>query len=134
MQDQAYTRTNNCVFSLAYHMVLVVKRRRPVLTSAMLDIARDVIAERCATRGGRLIEFGGEADHLHMLVALPPTEALADFANAAKTGTSRRLRRDFPALKRHGPALWSPSYFVCSCGGTSLDTVKEYVQAQERPD
>ena len=134
MPDQAYTRTNNCVFSLTYHMVLVVKRRRPALTAAMLDAAREVIVERCSTRGGRLIEFGGEADHLHMLVALPPTEALADFANAAKTGTSRRLRRDFPVLKRLGPALWSPSYFVCSCGGASLETVKDYVRAQERPD
>lgn len=134
MTDQAYTRTNNCVFALTYHMVLVVKRRGPVLTGAMLDAAREVLAERCATRGGRLIEFGGEADHLHMLVALPPTEALANFANAAKTGTSRRLRRDFPALKRLGPALWSPSYFVSSCGGASLETVKDYVRAQERPD
>ena len=115
-------------------MVLVVKRRRAVLTAAMLDAAREVISERCATRGGRLVEFASEADHLHMLVALPPTEALADFANAAKTGTSRRLPRDFPALKWLGPALWSPSYFVCSCGGASLETVNEYVRAQERPD
>lgn len=100
----------------------------------MLDVAREVIEDRCARRGGRLLEFGGEADHLHMLVALPPTEALADFANAAKTGTSRRLRRNSPVLKGLGPALWSPSYFVCSCGGASLETVKDYVEAQERPD
>lgn len=91
----------------------------------MLDAARLVLGECCSTRGSRMIEFGGEADHLHMLVALPPTEALADFANAAKTGTSRRLRWNFPVLKRMGPALWSPSYFVCSCGGASLQTVKD---------
>ena len=115
-------------------MVLVVKRRRSALTSAMLDTAREVLEERLATRGGRLIEFGGEADHLHLLVSLPPACSLADFANAAKTSTSRRLRRDFPTLRRLGAALWSPSYFVGTCGGASLETVKEYVCSQERPD
>ena len=134
MSKQALTRTNNCVFALTYDMVLVVKRRRAALTSAMLDTAREVLEERCATRGGQLLEFGGETDHLHLLLSLPPACALADFANAAKTATSRRLRRDFPQLRRLGAALWSPSYFVCSCGGASLETVKEYVRSQEPPD
>ncbi|PZO72208.1 MAG: IS200/IS605 family transposase, partial [Mesorhizobium amorphae] len=53
---------------------------------------------------------------------------------AAKTSTSRRLRRDHPELRRLGDALWSPSYFVASCGGASLETVKGYVRSQERPD
>lgn len=134
MTKQDYTRTNNCVYSLTYHMVLVVKWRRNVLTSDMLDAARAVLTDRCKARDGSLLAFGGESDHLYMLVSLPPTASLADFANAAKTGTSRLLRRDFPQLKRLGEGLWSPSYFVCSCGGVSLETVREYVQAQKRPD
>lgn len=76
------------------------------------------------------IEFGGEEDNLHLLVSLPPASALADFANALKTSTSRLLRRDFPILKRRGSALWLPSHFVCSCAGASLKTVKKYVQRQ----
>ena len=134
MTMQAYTRTNNCVFSLTYHMVLVTKRRRPVLTAEMIDAARAIAVLRCEGRDGRLVEFGGEADHLHLIVQLPPAEAVAIFANALKTSTSRLLRRDFPALRKMGDALWSPSYFVCSCGGASLETVKEYVRAQDRPD
>ena len=134
MNMQAFTRTNNCVFSLTYHMVLVTKRRRPVLTGAMIDTARSIAHERCNVRAGELVAFGGEADHLHLLFRLPPAESLADFANAMKTNSSRLLRRDFPQLKRMGSALWSPSYFVCSCGGASLETVKDYVRSQERPD
>lgn len=85
-------------------------------------------------RGGRLVEFGAEADHLHLLVSLPPTAALAEFANALKTSTSRLLRRDHPGLLRMGGALWSPSYFVSSCGVASLETIKDYVRSQERPE
>lgn len=134
MNMQAFSRTANCVFALTYHMVLVTKRRRPVLSGLMIDQARDIATERCEVRGGRLVEFGGEADHLHLLVSLPPTVALAEFANALKTSTSRLLRRDHPGLRRMGGALWSPSYFVSSCGGASLETVKDYVRSQERPD
>ena len=115
-------------------MVLVVKYRRSVLTGAMLDMAREVLDARAASPGGKLEEFGGEGDHIHLLISLPPAEPVSVFANAAKTGTSRRLRRDFPQLKRLGPALWSPSYFVTSCGGATLETIKEYVRSQERPD
>jgi hypothetical protein len=60
MNMQALTRTNNCVFALTYHMVLVTKRLRPVLTGAMIDQARGIATERCAARGGRLIELNGE--------------------------------------------------------------------------
>lgn len=134
MNKQALSHTNNGFFSLTYHMVLVTKWRQPVLTGPMIDMARSITAARCAARSGELLEFGGEEDHLHLLFSLPPVAALADFANALKTSTSRLLRRDFPALKRQGPALWSPSYFVCSCGGACLETVKRYVQAQERPE
>jgi putative transposase len=134
MNIQEFSQTNNCVFSLTYHMVLVVKRRRPALTGPMIDRIRLIAQARCEARGGHLVELGGEVDHVHLLFQLPPTEGLADFANALKTNSSRLLRRDYPQLKRLGSALWSPSYFVCTCGGGSLEAVKEYVRSQERPD
>lgn len=134
MRLQDYSHTANCVFSLSYHMVLVTKRRRPVLTGPMLEVAEALARARCAARGGSLVEFGAEADHIHLLMRLPPSVPVSDLANAVKTNISRTLRRDFPALRRIGPALWSPSYFVTSCGGASLETVKDYVRAQARPD
>ena len=128
------THANNCVYALNYHMVLVTKRRRPVLTGPMLDAAMIAIRERCERRGGGLTEFGAEADHVHALVSLPPAAGLAGFVNAVKTTTSRRLRRDFPELRRIGGALWSPSYFIASAGGAPLDRIRDYVRQQERPD
>lgn len=115
-------------------MVLVTKRRRTVLTGPMVRAAEVMARARCAARGGDLLEFGAEADHIHLLLRLPPSVPVSDLANAVKTNISRTLRRDFPALRRMGPALWSPSHFVTSCGGASLETVKDYVRAQERPD
>ena len=134
MRLQDYSHTANCVFSLSYHMVLVTKHRRAVLTGPMIDAARDLARLRCDARGGRLVEFGAEADHIRLMLQLPPSVPVSDLANAIKTNISRRLRRDFPALRRLGDALWSPSYFVTSCGGAGPETVRDYVRAQERTD
>ena len=60
--------------------------------------------ERCAAWGGRLIEANGEPDHVHLLIELPQTAALAEFVNALKTGTSRRLR---PPASRRRPVVGS---------------------------
>lgn len=92
---------------------------------------------RCEAWGGKLLEVNGEADHIHLLLELPPTAALADFVNALKTGTSRRLRNEF---KEHlasiykKPVLWNRSYCILSCGGAPLEIIKQYIQQQARPD
>jgi putative transposase len=53
-------------YSLHYHLVIVTKYRRKVLTSEMLSRFRELAEERVAAWGGKLIEANGEADHIHM--------------------------------------------------------------------
>ena len=72
-----------------------------------------------------------------VLKKLPPTVALADFVNALKTGTSRRLRNEF---KEHLASvykklvLWSRSYCILTCGGAPLEIIQQYIQQQARPE
>jgi putative transposase len=76
-------------------------------------------------------------DHVHLLIELPPTVALADFVNALKTGTSRRLRSAFAGYLStiySKPVLWSRSYCVLSCGGAPLSVIQQYIQQQDRPE
>lgn len=124
----------HCVFDLNYHLVLVTKRRRRVLTADLLDLVEVSMRERCAAAGGSLTEFGGETDHVYALISLPPKAQLTVLVNAIKTNSSRRLRAASPELLLGGPAFWSPSYFIASCGGAPLERIREYVRAQERPD
>jgi putative transposase len=103
----------------------------------MLDRFATLARERVETWDGRLIETNGEADHIHLLFTLPPKHALADFVNALKTGTSRRLRSEFPGEVRRLyrlPVLWSRSYCVISAGGAPLEINRRYIEQQDRPD
>jgi REP element-mobilizing transposase RayT len=69
----------HCVYALTYHLVLVTKYRRPCITRPMLEMLQDIAAQRCKDWGGELMEFNGEADHVHALVSLPPNLDLSRF-------------------------------------------------------
>lgn len=127
---------NHCAYSLNYHLVMVTKYRKRCLTQPMLDEFSQQARERCLAWGGEVKEVNGEADHVHLLIELPPSVAIADFVNALKTGTSRRLRNLFADHLEEfyqKPTLWSRSYFIASCGGAPPEVIKQYVQQQERP-
>ena len=47
-----------------------------------------------------------------------------------------RGRRHHPELARHywrAQRLWSPSYYAGTAGGAPLDTLKRYIENQNRP-
>jgi putative transposase len=55
--------------------------------------------------------------------------------NSPKGVSSRMLRQERPDLRnryRKG-ALWSPSYFAASSGGTPISILKKYIDQQKTP-
>ena len=126
----------HCVYALNYHLVIVTKYRKKILTGAMLDRLEGITRERLESWEGALTEFNGEADHLQILFSLPPKHSLAAFVNALKTNMSRRLRKEFAnelSKTYRKPVLWSQSYCVISVGGAPLNVVKKYIEQQARP-
>ena len=43
----------------------------------------------------RLVELNGEADHVQLLIALPPNLDLSNFVNNLKARRSRLVRKEF---------------------------------------
>ena len=128
---------SHCVYSILYHLVIVTKYRKKVLTAPMLDEIRALVTERAVARDGEIIEINGEADHVHILVSLPPHIAVSDFINVIKTNTSRLLRSKYQeqlASAYKDNVLWSRSYCVLTSGGAPLEVLKKYIQNQDSPD
>jgi putative transposase len=68
---------------------------------------------------------------------MPPRVRPSDLINVLKTVSSRRLRKEFPALQaayRGKPVLWSPSYCLISAGGAPIEILRQYVENQTRPE
>jgi len=83
-----------------------------------------------------LTEFGGEDDHAHLLVTVPPKLAIANLVGKLKGKSSYFLRKEYAKELRKklwGSHLCSPSHCVVSCGGAPLDIVKACVENQRQP-
>lgn len=79
------------------------------------------------------MEFGGEPDHVHLLVDIHPALDISVLINNLRTASARRARNRFAehlALFYKKPLFWHRAYFVGSVGGATLDTVRAYVDAQ----
>lgn len=58
---------NHSVFLMHYHLVLVVKYRRRVITDAVSDRAREIFERIAPTYGITLEEWNHDVDQVHML-------------------------------------------------------------------
>ncbi|WP_146004094.1 IS200/IS605 family transposase, partial [Fischerella thermalis] len=85
----------NSAFRLIYHLVLVSKFRRKSLTGEILTRMKAIIKELLFKWECELIEFGGESDHVHLLIETHPSVDLSKLVNNIKTVTSRKLRCEF---------------------------------------
>ena len=135
MSEQAhFSKLHHCVYAHHYHLGSLHQVSAEVIDAEMLNRTKKIADLRCRGWGGRLIEFDGEADHVHLLIALPPNLDLSGFVNNLKTTSSRLIRKEFAAkLARvywKKPVFWSRSYCIISCGRAPLSILKQYIEQQ----
>ena len=120
-------------FNLHVHLVFITKYRKKILNDLHHKYFSEYVAEICKDFDAELKECNGEADHVHMLIQYPPTVQLSKLVNNLKSVTSRRMRNEFLDLRGSyaKPVLWSRSYFAGSCGGASLDIIKNYIENEQ---
>lgn len=126
----------HCAFLLHAHLVFVTKYRRFCFTDRVLNLIEETCRNVCQDFDAELVSFEGEGDHVHLLVNYPPKVKLSRLVGSLKGVSSRYVReQNFPEVRKKlwGKALWSPSYFAGSCGGANLETIKQYIENQERP-
>ncbi|BDA69373.1 hypothetical protein CAL7716_035390 [Calothrix sp. PCC 7716] len=59
------------------------------------------------------------------------------FINNVKTVTSRYLGKEYSDRINQfykKDVLWNGSYFIASCGGVTVETLKKYVESQNKPE
>ena len=136
MSNEYQWRTGrSCVFKNNVHLVFVTKYRRDVFSLEMLERMRELFLETCEQMDVELTEFGGEDDHVHMLVTVPPKLAIANLVGKLKGKSSYFLRKEYAKELRKklwGTHLWAPSYCAVS-SENAIQIVKSYVKDQRKP-
>src|SRR5690625_3556740 len=123
---------NHLVFSLYYHLILVVKYRREVITGEISEFAKDMFTRIGSGYNIALTERNHDKDHIHMLFKAHPNSELSKFINAYKIASSRLIKRDFPHIRKKlwKGMFWSRSFCLLTTGGVSIDTIKKYIENQ----
>lgn len=129
-------KTSNSVFSLCYHLIVVVKYRQKAFTdNCIIEDAKTIFSNVAHSMDVEIIEQECGDDHVHILFRAKPTLDMTKFINVLKGSSSRKLRekyKDFLKDKLWGDHFWSPSYFLATTGNVTIDILKAYVENQRK--
>ena len=111
-----------------YHIVFSTRGRAPVLLQSGRESLFRYVWGIIQKRRSRLYRINGTSDHLHILAALHPTVALADFVKEIKTGPSYWIKsnRVFPEFSN-----WQDGYGAFTHSRRDKDRLIEYIKRQE---
>jgi putative transposase len=124
------------VSDLKCHLVLTPKYRRNLFNEPMLTRLEEIFKALMEKWEGRLIEFSGETDQVHLLIQYTPQTEPSKLINNLKTVSSRYLRKEFAERVNEfyrKDVLWTNGYFIASCGGVTVEQLKQYIEEQDRP-
>lgn len=133
---EGFLRKRHSVSKLVVHLIFTTKYRRRLFDGKMIAQLREAFGSAAAKLECDIIEMDGEQDHVHLLVAYPPKLAISVMVNNLKSVSSRLLRQQNTHLRMQSKTglLWSRSYFACSAGGATTETLKAYVLSQNTPE
>jgi putative transposase len=104
----------HCVFSTKQRSSLIPRERQSDLYGYMAGIAK--------SEGFGLLEVGGTANHVHLLILLPATYPLAQAVRKIKGGSSRWMGTEF---------AWQEGYGAFSVSPSQVSVVRQYIRSQE---
>jgi REP-associated tyrosine transposase len=99
----------------------------------MLERLRVIFQETLEKWHSELIEFNGEADHVHLLFRTNPAVQLSKLVNNLKTVSSRLISRDFRKRVNRfyrKPVFWHRSYCLITTGGATIEILRKYIEEQ----
>lgn len=120
------------VFSLNYHLILVVKYRRKVIDDIISDRAKRIFEYICPKYNITLQEWNHDKDHVHILFKAHPNTEISKFINAYKSASSRLLKKEYPQIRQKlwKEYFWSQSFCLISTGGATIEIIRKYIESQ----
>ena len=118
-----------------YHIVFIPKCRRKALYEKLRPHLGEVFRGLARQKESVILEGHLMADHVHMLISIPPKYAVCQVVGFIKGKSAIHLARVYSEKKRNftGEHFWARGYFV-STVGRDEEVVREYIRKQEKED
>ncbi|HST06469.1 MAG TPA: IS200/IS605 family transposase [Chloroflexia bacterium] len=113
---------------LFVHCVWATWDRLPLITPAFEAQIYASIGDKCAKLGCETLAIGGIEDHVHLLVELPATLAVAQLLKETKGASSHLMTH---VLRPDVFFRWQGSYGVFTVSKDRVPTVQQYIKRQK---
>ena len=123
---------NHSVFSIHFHLILVVKYRKKVINDRISERLKEMFEYIQDNYNIVLEEWNYDNDHVHVLFRSEPNSNISKFINAYKSASSRLIKKEYPSIKNrlYKEAFWSQSFCLISTGEANIETIKKYIESQ----
>ena len=123
---------NHSVFSIHFHLILVVKYRKKVIDERISERLKEIFGYIQDNYNIVLEEWNHDIDHVHVLFRSEPNSNISRFINAYKSASSRLIKKEYPSIKSrlYKEAFWSQSFCLISTGEANIETIKKYIESQ----
>jgi len=113
--------------SLHCHIVFSTKGRRPQISSELQPRLFEYIGGIVRNHSGCLVAAGGVPDHVHLLVSLGRTIAVADMVHLIKSNSSAWMHDDVGMRDFQ----WQDGYGAFAVSYSNVSQVRQYLANQE---
>ena len=129
-------RNAHSVFLIYFHLVLVTKYRKKVISEEISARAKEIFEYIAPTYKITIQEWNHGEDHVHVLFKAQPHSEISKFINAYKSASSRLLKKEFPDIvkKLWREYFWSRSFCLLTTGGAPIDVIRKYIESQGEPN
>jgi len=118
-----------------YHIVWIPKYRKKKLFKDLRQELGQVLRELARQKESEIEEGHLLADHVHILISIPPKYAVSQVVGYIKGKSAIWVGRHYGGRKRNfsGQHFWARGYYVSTVGRDEA-TIREYIQRQEAED
>jgi len=123
------------VWECKYHIVWIPKYWKKVLYGKLRQNLVDVLKELASQKESRILEGHLMADHVHILISIPPKYPVAQVVGFIKGKSAIHIARTYMGQKKNftGYHFWARGYHVSTVGKDEA-TIREYIKKQELED
>jgi REP element-mobilizing transposase RayT len=121
---------------LHYLVTWGTRGRRPVLKDRHVRMLQEMVHQLCDERGLGLVEVVAGNDHVHVLIAIRPSQSIASVVRELKGRTANALLVEFPELRvwLRGNLVWDERYSVETVSAVRLDRVQTRLRSLHQVD
>lgn len=111
-----------------YHIVWATKARKPLITTEVETRLYGYLVSRANELDSRVYAVNGVADHVHLVVSIPPKHAVSDFVKALKGASAHFVNH---VIRPEDQFVWQRGYGSFTLGESKLAFAMRYVVEQK---